>query len=75
MEIRQNNDNEPPVAGCPILSPWWPEDRTYHPEPFDLSGDEEWQRTARWHNAEFVFALMLGLAVWTTVIAWVAGWL
>jgi membrane protein YqaA with SNARE-associated domain len=75
MEIEQHNYNELPVPGCPILSPSWPEDRTYHPEPFDLSDDEEWRQPIWARNVEFMFALALGLAVWTAVIVWAAGWL
>jgi hypothetical protein len=31
-----HNDNEPPAPGCPILSPWCPEARTYQLPPLDL---------------------------------------
>jgi hypothetical protein len=75
MEIRQHNDNELPAAGCPILSPWWPEDRTYRLEPLDLTDDEEWRQTTRWRDVEFVFVLVLGIAAWAAVLAWLVGWI
>jgi hypothetical protein len=66
-------NEEPPLPGCHILAPWWPEDRTHRLPPLDLSDGEEWRwrQTTRWAaRVEFVFVLLLGVAAWAAVLAW-----